>query len=63
MRMVVIILCREAEYAEEIAGQSNRPKDDHEDPNDPEPERRKVIFRQNISVQSLKYTAPIKNQY
>ena len=35
----LIILFRKAEDAEDVPGQANRAKDDHEDPDDPEPEK------------------------
>ena len=35
----MIILCREAEDAEDIAGQSNCAEDDHGDPDNPEPDK------------------------
>ena len=47
---LLIILCRKAEDAEDVPGQSNRAKDDHEDPDNPEPEKicfvkRKIIMK------------------
>ena len=33
------LLCRQAEDAKDVASQADGAKDDHEDPNNPEPER------------------------
>ena len=33
------LLCRQAEDAKDVASQTDRAKDDHEDPDNPEPEK------------------------
>ena len=45
------LLCREAKDAEDIAGQPDGAKDDHEDPNNPEPEWwGKTLLSQNVKT-------------
>ena len=60
--MRIILLCRKAEDAEDVASQTDRAKDDHENPDNPEPDKGEGQIQMqiiNCTVLLKKYETPI----